>query len=59
MPKIAPEKFPTGLYVHWEEPEGGTPYPAADEEPTGEDGQRIAIYELKQVKTKKIVESLV
>ena len=53
-------RFPKVIYVQWEPPGSrDEPYITAAEIPDGLDGERVAIYELKEVKTKKIVESLV
>lgn len=53
-------KFPKVIYVRWEEPgRDEDPFMTAATTADGEDGEKVAIYELKQIKTKKIVESLI
>lgn len=53
-------KFPKTVYVRWESPgPGEEPFLLASEIPDGEDGEKVALYSLDCVKTRKITESLV
>ena len=53
-------KFPKLIYVRWEETGGDEePFMCAATTPEAEDGEKVAIYTLKEIKTKKVVESLV
>ena len=51
-------KFPKLIYVKWEPCTCEPPYLAASKTPDGEDGEKIAIYVLKEIKTQRVVESL-
>lgn len=59
MPKKV-KPFPKTLYVVLEEdsndPDGG--FFSCDEEPKAEDGQRIAVYERREIRTMKITKEL-
>lgn len=53
-------KFPKVLYAYWDEPENGEPILLAAVDSDGlTDGEKVGVYELKDVKTKRVVESLV
>ena len=52
-------KFPKQLYVRFEQPPSEEGYFLANKEVDGEHGERIAIYELKEVKTLVITNELV
>ncbi len=51
--------FPRLIYVKWELCHNEDPYLVASKTPDGEDGDKVAIYVLKEVKTRRVVESLV
>jgi len=53
-------KFHKTIYVRWEEAgRGEEPFMTAATTPDGEDGEKVGIYTLTEIKTCKIVESLV
>lgn len=52
-------KFPKTLYVKWEPCANSPRYLDASKTPDGEDGESVAIYILKEIKTKRVVETLV
>jgi len=51
-------KFPKQIYVRWEPCADDSPYMVASKSPDGEDGEKVAIYTLKEVKTQRVRESL-
>ena len=54
-------KFPRSIFVRWEQYEND-PHPfmiVEAERPGGDDGEKVAIYQLKEIKQKKITEELV
>lgn len=53
------KKFPKQIYVRWKEPKDDDAFlVAAETLEDGEDGEKVAIYILKEVKTKRVVDSL-
>lgn len=53
-------KFPKQIYVKREEDTDGSSYLLADETPdTIEDGEKVAIYELREVQTKRVTHTLI
>ena len=51
-------KFPKMIYVRWEPCHNDLPYLAASQVPDGEAGEKVGVYVLKEIKTKRVVESL-
>ena len=51
-------KFPKTIYVRWIPCENEAPYMTTSKVPDGEDGEKVAIYVLKEVKTQRVRESL-
>ena len=52
-------KFPKKMYVRFEKPDFEEGYFLASKNPDGERGNKIAIYELKEIKTLVIKEELI
>jgi len=52
-------KFPKTVYVKWEPSDNEPPYLSASERPDGEDGEKVGIYILKEIKTRRVVKTLV
>ena len=53
------KKFPVVVYARWEGATAEEPFLIVDyPEAGGVDGEKVAIYELREVKTKKVYESL-
>lgn len=52
-------KLPKTVYVRIEKENSGYEYLVATESPDGENGERVGVYQLKEIKTRKIQESLV
>lgn len=50
--------FPKIIYVRWEPSANEDPYLLGFKSPDGEDGEKVAIYVLKEVKTQRVRESL-
>ena len=59
MNKRKGKTLPKQIYVRWEN-ESDEPYLGASETPDGiEDGVKVGVYQLCEVKTKKITEELI
>ena len=53
-------KFSKIVYLRWEETgRGEEPFLVASTTPDGEDGEKVAVYSLDCIKTRKITEELV
>ena len=52
-------KFPKTLYVRIESDPGGESYFIATVEPDGEHGDKVGVYQLVTMKTRKITEELI
>ena len=60
--KEAPPKFPNRIFVHYEQPNLGPAYLEIDRGANAddtEDGEQVAVYELREVKVKRVTHELV